>query len=105
MLIEEITGLYQKVIILCRLYNCSTTSGYRTKKRNTEVEGHKESLHMRGLAIDIVPDEWGIVARLSQALKRLDLHFLVESDHIHVQTRPALKLNTSTVSETEGTVL
>ena len=85
--IGERNLLYEKMLSICAIYDCSITSCYRTKERNKIVHGHPKSLHMQGLAIDIVPDDWENTEKITNAIKILGLHYLVEKTHIHIQSR------------------
>lgn len=71
---------------VCIEYKCSVTSWIRTPKRNREVGGVQYSGHLRGLAVDIVPDgnDWNDVII---ALQRRNLFIIVEDDHLHVQIK------------------
>ncbi len=73
-----------------KLTNARLTSAYRSERVNAIVHGHKNSRHMRGLAIDLVsPLGHKEAGRVLQAaadagelgpLKRV----LVEGDHVHL---------------------
>ena len=64
----------------------SVTSGKRSRKRNKQVGGVSTSMHLLGLAKDIVLDDRARDFWLFKALcKRLKLFVLDEGDHIHVQ--------------------
>lgn len=61
----------------------TVTSWYRTKAENRRVGGAPASLHLVGLAVDlVVPDE--LVEAWIGALPTFGLRGLDEGDHIHV---------------------
>lgn len=69
----------------------SVASWIRTVERNREVGGHVRSLHLYGLAMDVVPGSGVSSSRLLSEAKALDLHGIVEPDHVHLQARMAQK--------------
>ncbi len=73
-----------KVLALCLIYDCSETSGFRTEKRNTAMNGADDSRHKEALARDIVPDDRTKDHEIYHAAKKLGLWVLVEGDHIHL---------------------
>ena len=79
----------EKVFLVCVKYDCSERSGYRTKQRNHSVGGHPNSRHTIGLGKDIVsdrdlPEGW---EQVHDECERQGLVAVIESDHIHVQSR------------------
>ena len=72
---------------LCLVFEGSVTSGRRTQKRNKLVGGVEHSLHLVGLAADIVLDEPSKHGELLEACGRLGLRAIDEGDHIHVQVQ------------------
>ena len=77
-----------KVAAICSKHNCSVTSWIRTHQRNENVGGKSDSLHLWGLAIDIVPDDWKDLQNILTAIRNGKLHYKVHKGHIHIQTRP-----------------
>lgn len=87
----NITAYDEKLIdrlqILRSLMQCSitVTSGYRCKNQNTKVKGSTNSLHMKGIAVDIkVPSN-----RLADLKKYANLVFYDSGvgyypNHVHV---------------------
>ena len=72
---------------ICFRWQCSVTSWIRSHKHNKDVGGMDDSLHLWGLAVDIVPDDWDNLQWILADIKEAGLHYLVEDDHIHVQIR------------------
>ena len=76
------------VLMLCRRFNLSMTSGYRTVKRNAEKDGHPKSRHLLGLAIDVVPDDWAMAPAAIEEARRQGIVAIHEdkgttNEHIH----------------------
>lgn len=69
----------------------SVTSWWRTAARNAFVGGSSSSLHLCGLAADLVPDPGLSREALLAHAMNVGLHGIVEADHVHVQCRPARK--------------
>ena len=87
---SELADFLERVVNVCFGNQCSVTSWIRTPKRNESKGGKPASHHLTGFAVDIVPDSWpAITPELMSALTSAKLHYLVESDHIHVQNFPA----------------
>ena len=87
---RDLGELLERVRALCAIHHCSVTSGARTEKRNAAVGGHPKSWHRleRGaLGVDVVPDTRTPAKRaeVARAARRLGLHAVVESDHVHLQ--------------------
>lgn len=78
------------IMMICTITRASVTSWIRTKKHNAEVGGKDTSLHLLGLAVDVVLDNIGDGPLLEGLCSRYGLHFLKETDHYHIQDRPAL---------------
>jgi len=76
-----------KVSALAAAYPLSVTSWYRSVKRNNmpHIRGAKNSLHLVGLAVDVVLDDRKQAKVFIGMAKRLKLWTLNEGDHIHVQ--------------------
>jgi len=74
-----------KITVLLLAYPGSITSWIRSKSRNTLVGGANNSLHLLGLAVDIVLDSVGDKADFKIMAQRLNLWVLDEGDHLHVQ--------------------
>lgn len=73
------------LILLC--YEGSVSSWLRSKKRNNEVGGHVMSLHLVGLAVDVVFDDDEQKFGGMQMAERLGLLAIDEDDHVHIQVR------------------
>ena len=80
----------EKVHLVCLAYGGSVTSWIRSKDRNNKVKGHVRSLHLVGLACDVVLDEMALASSALSFAKRLGLHGIIERDHIHLQALPSL---------------
>lgn len=68
----EITACKLNLIsLLAHAYGSTirVTSGYRCKRLNAAVGGVKNSLHMKGRAVDFVVSDSGIKHKLHEALK------------------------------------
>jgi hypothetical protein len=87
---EFVEMVYQ----LCEKHGGSVTSGFRTPMRNAEVDGHPQSRHLTGYAMDVVldADRDGIAANDVEAFVRfradarlLGIKVLDEHDHLHCQ--------------------
>lgn len=76
------------VLVICFKFDCSVTSWIRTKKHNRNIGGKKGSLHTLGLAVDIVLDNPDKREDLLEFCHENVLHYYIEPDHIHIQTRP-----------------
>jgi len=80
-----------KVLAICFRWQCSVTSWIRSRAHNGAVGGHPNSLHIWGLAVDIVPDNWDDLQWILADIRDAGLHYKVESDHIHIQAKAARK--------------
>jgi len=78
----------EKVGALMGAYPASITSWYRSPKRNKRVGGSSTSLHMLGLAVDVVLDSRTDLEGFTALAKRLRLWVLDEQDHVHIQEIP-----------------
>lgn len=73
--------------VLCRVFNCSETSGHRTAERNAQVGGSEGSQHLIGGGMDLVPtpNTKEQRARVKDAAEALGLWALDETHHVHIQ--------------------
>ena len=78
----------EKVEALMGAFPASITSWYRSPKRNKRVGGSSTSMHMLGLAVDVVLDSRSDVKEFIALAKRLRLWTLDEQDHVHLQEIP-----------------
>lgn len=78
-------SFYVAVMAYCGLMNASQTSGYRTQAHNAEVGGVNNSLHLVGLAVDVVYDNPISSGFRESIAKRLGLLLIEEGDHDHLQ--------------------
>lgn len=72
-------GLIYRLVIASK--GMTVTSWWRTPWHNAEVGGVKASLHMLGLAWDVIP----VTDENANALRSLGLKVIDESDHLHAQ--------------------
>lgn len=81
----------ERILCVCALHDCSTTSGIRTAKRNRSVGGAATSKHRIGWADDLVPDDMSKASRLAvvKTARALGMIAVDEGDHIHIQGRKA----------------
>ena len=65
----------------------SVTSYIRSAERNRQVGGHPESLHMVGLAADIVysPNPKPPITQAKRRALKLGMKLIREGDHDHLQ--------------------
>lgn len=77
-----------KLLALLRGYPGSITSYLRSPRHNREVGGHPQSLHLDGLAADVIFDADTDRGAALAAARLLGLHCLDEGDHVHFQARP-----------------
>lgn len=75
----------EAVFTLGLLHGASTTSWFRSTKRNTAVGGVPGSAHRFGLGVDLVYDSPPNITQLDADARRLGLRVLREGDHDHVQ--------------------
>ena len=74
-----------KIRILATLYDFSVTSWIRSRRYNTDVGGVPGSLHLLGLAVDVVLENREELSEFMADSRRLELVVFVEEDHIHLQ--------------------
>jgi len=80
----------QMVMAICGAYGGSITSSWRSAAHNTAVGGNPQSLHLVGLAADIVFDTTAGKAQAIALAQRMGWGVLDEGDHVHVQAiKPA----------------
>lgn len=82
--IAEFSNLVALVVLFA---SGSVVSWLRSWKRNQEVGGHESSLHLVGLAVDIVFDDDVEKKAGMQMAERLGLLAIDEGDHVHIQVR------------------
>ena len=74
-----------KIDLLNTRFAFSVTSWFRSTNRNKLVGGHANSLHLVGLAVDIIVDNPAQAQELTSFAHQLGLLAIVEKDHVHVQ--------------------
>ena len=80
----------------CALVCGSVTGGGRTQLRNKAVKGHQHSRHRwstDGWGMDIVTDDWKDLDEQNRKdlvllARRMGIHAVVESSHLHTQNVP-----------------
>lgn len=80
-------NLAMKVSILGINHEFSVTSWYRTEKRNNDVGGLIKSLHLEGLAIDVVLDDQDVLQAFIQSAQEIGIYIYNEGDHLHLYER------------------
>lgn len=83
----RVLSLVVKVVLLRKDYDFSVTSWWRTEKRNNEVGGLPKSLHIKGLAIDVVLDSTVDKASFDRDANEIGLYVYDEGDHLHLYER------------------
>lgn len=71
----------------CVRFRGSVVSGFRTRSRNRDVGGKPDSLHLQGLAADVVLDFNGDDDSRHVAAFDLGLRLVIEHDHDHLEYR------------------
>ena len=74
-----------KILCLKSLFDFSVTSWIRSQKRNEAVGGKDDSLHLVGLACDVVLEDPSQADALIYSCKRLGLVAIKYVDCIHIQ--------------------
>lgn len=82
--IEEFARLVAVVLLYS---NGSVVSWLRSKEHNEEVGGHKDSLHLVALAVDVKFDSEDDAEAGIRMARRLGLLVIVEDGYVHVQVR------------------
>ncbi len=72
---------------ICGVCGGSTTSGKRSVKHNDEVGGVENSLHLIGLAVDMIFDDQEGKELAHKLAERADLLVIDEGDHLHIQQK------------------
>lgn len=80
-----VSDFAQNISTLLALHPGSILSWIRSSAWNTEVGGHPRSMHLVGLAVDIVPDPDTNMGDLIIFAERLGLNAINEGGHVHVQ--------------------
>lgn len=83
----RVLSLVLKVVLLRKDYEFSVTSWWRTEKRNNAVGGLPKSLHIKGLAVDIVLDSTANKAEFEKDANEIGLYVYDEGDHLHLYER------------------
>ena len=73
-----------KILYLNKCIPFSVTSWIRSESRNEMVGGAETSFHITGLAVDIVLDDKTHLPLLITKMKELDLNYIIEDSHIHI---------------------
>lgn len=87
----DITTFNLHIQALCVLYNGSVISGVRSRQRNTILGGHLYSLHLVGLASDVVFDTKRYRSLALRRARHMGLHHKLKGDlTAHFQPFPPL---------------
>lgn len=70
---------------LCTRHRASVTSWIRSPARNNHVKGSPRSLHLEGLAADLVLDDPNDAERLIADARALGLEAANEQHHVHLE--------------------
>jgi hypothetical protein len=85
---EEATRFWNAIQTLCAVHHGSVIGGIRTRKHNVRLKGSPTSLHLLGLAANVVFDTIGDRMRAVQDAPRLGLYYRPQEGHVHFQSRP-----------------
>lgn len=88
-MITTLSEFWTAIFVLCRIHDCSVTSGYRTQSRNLMVGGVETSQHLLGRAADLVPDDLSEEMRslIVEHATKIGLFALDEGDHVHIHLK------------------
>lgn len=78
---------WERVVILCHLYDARVTSGPRSTYWNKKVGGVPDSFHLVGLAADLVCRNPEHRPLLTHQAGRLGIRVITEEDHDHLQPK------------------
>lgn len=84
-LLAEVQSFALLVTFLLDRYPSSVTSWTRSPKHNENVGGKPESLHLKGLAVDIVFDDPTANDVAVNYAHELGLDAVNETNHVHVE--------------------
>ena len=70
---------------ICRAFKLSVVSWGRTPKRNEEKGGKPNSWHLDFMAVDVVPDDPGVIQACGDTCLKFGLDFVNEGDHWHIE--------------------
>ena len=84
---SKISSLITKVLILRKSHEFSVTSWLRTIDRNDLVGGLPKSLHLSGLAVDVILDKKEEVDVFKEACNSIGVYCYDEGDHLHLYER------------------
>lgn len=76
---------FNAVLSLAARFNFSTSSWIRTEKHNRVVGGSEDSLHLLGLAMDVVLDPGEDKEAFIRMARRLGLIVIDGTTYIHLQ--------------------
>lgn len=82
--LARVFSLVCKINILHQLYSFSVTSWFRTEARNALVGGLPKSMHLKGLAIDIVLDPNVSLKDFKADADMLGLYVYNSGDCLHI---------------------
>lgn len=83
---DEVVHFTENVFLLLQKAPASVTSWCRTTSRNRLVKGVPGSLHLRCLAVDVVPENRKSRMLILHLARRFKLLAIDEIDHVHLET-------------------
>jgi hypothetical protein len=90
--LKEQLAFARAILRMIQGFSFSVTSWGRTPYHNSHLKppGDPHSLHLEWIAVDVVLDPGEDLTWFLQAVHDEGLHYLVEADHIHIQSRPSV---------------
>lgn len=83
----KVSSLLTKILIIRKTHEFSVTSWIRTIERNKTVGGLPKSLHLSGLAVDVVLDSSEDKEVFKEDCHSIGLYAYDEGDHLHLYDR------------------
>jgi len=83
----DFVAFWWYVRFLVKKYDASVTSWFRTEQRNKMVGGTSSSVHLNGMAVDVVCDKVSLHEQIASEARYCGLWALVEKDHVHIEVR------------------
>lgn len=83
----KVLSLTTKLLCLRSKFDFSVTSWFRSEAHNVEVGGLPKSLHLTGLAVDVVLDSAFTTDLFRSYCKSIGVYVYDEGDHLHLYER------------------